>query len=126
MALDPLLKYFIELAISYKEFCTVEADIGDQLYQLDEDETHFHLEYLEGGKLCQVWKRKDWLDSIERYNRIKEVSSRERQIRFEKEEKIAKAKGRLLKIMSEKEAGELLFRIMEKGELPEIKIKLGL
>src|SRR6266480_3602079 len=123
--MDKLLKFFIEESIGYKDFRVVSRDIADQVFLLDENEEHFHIEYKDDN-IALIYKKVDWLTSLEHYNKSKEQQA----IRVARYNEVADkrqlAKNKLLKIMSEKEAEALLYRILNLNELPELRTKLNL
>lgn len=120
MTLTPLLKYFIEGTISYKEYTTVEHHIGLQVKEADINEEFFHVEII-NNDLCKIYRIQDWRENVSRIEAIKIQSEQDRQERFRREEIINKAKFRLMnkKVnpLSEEKAMELIINILSGDEI---------
>jgi len=126
-----LLKHFIDLAISYKEFSVISIEHGKQIEELDPFEEHFHCEFI-NNDLCKIYRIKDWRENTARLEAIKRQSEIERAERFRREEIIDKAKLRLMNKtvnpLTAREADNLIINILSGDQeiYGDIGRKLGL
>src|SRR6266516_7587598 len=85
-----LLKYFIELAIGYRENCCISSNIANELSSFIDgniEELGFHIEFDQvNPDVCRLWRLSDWRSSSERLSLIREKSAAEREARLHKEE----------------------------------------
>lgn len=74
----------LDLVVKYKEFATVDKELADK-FKVDTEEQYCHIEELEAGKLYKLYRRRDWLDSCERLEKVRKASEESRQLAALKE-----------------------------------------
>jgi hypothetical protein len=118
------LDYYLGLACrGLDEIATVSKDFGEYIQsKVDPGEEHCHVEMVEGGKLCQVYRISSWRTCLKRDAEKKRQAEVSRQVRFALEEEQKKIQ---LKIQRRRDILQETIADVRKLHGPDVHIRLA-